>query len=104
MNSQHFTSTYYDLTHGWRGFVVMYVLISLFSLASLKRSHAAVEAYFFWPFTSLATMVVVGLSRGRFRWILSFLFVPPEQPAPSMRGEEDYSSVARLDFNRSLGI
>ena len=51
MNTQRLTSTYYDWTHGWHGFLVAYLIIALFSLAGLKRGHAAPQQYAYWPFT-----------------------------------------------------
>ena len=74
MNTQRFTSAYYDLTHGWHGFVLLYVLIAVFSLAGLRRGRAGFDQYFYWPFTSLATMVVVGLSLELLRWVLGKFF------------------------------
>jgi type IV secretory pathway TraG/TraD family ATPase VirD4 len=63
-------ATYADLTHGSHGFILFYVLIAVFSLAGLKRGHAPLEQYLFWPFTALATMVVVGLSTQVLIWVL----------------------------------
>jgi type IV secretory pathway TraG/TraD family ATPase VirD4 len=74
MNTQRLTSTYYDLTHGWHGFLLFYVLIAVFSLAGLKRGRAGFDQYFYWPFTSLATMVVVGLLLEVLEWILGKFF------------------------------
>jgi type IV secretory pathway TraG/TraD family ATPase VirD4 len=74
MSTQRFTSAYYDLTHGWHGFVLLYVLIAVFSLAGLKRGRAGFDQYFYWPFTSLATMVVVGFSLELLRWLLEKFF------------------------------
>ena len=37
---------YYYLTHGVHGFVTLYVLIALFSLAGLKRARATFDKYF----------------------------------------------------------
>jgi type IV secretory pathway TraG/TraD family ATPase VirD4 len=74
MNTQRVASAYYDLTHGWHGFVVFYVLIAIFSLAGMRRARAGFDQYFYWPFTSLATMVVVGLLLELFRWILESFF------------------------------
>jgi hypothetical protein len=54
-------SCYHDLTHGWHGIVRLYVLIAVFSLAGLKRGRANLEQCFFWPFSTAATLVVVGL-------------------------------------------
>jgi hypothetical protein len=64
---------YYDLTHGVHGFITLYVLSALFSLAGLKRARATFDQYF-WPFTSLATMVVVGISISVLLWGLSTFF------------------------------
>ena len=61
MNTQRLTSTFYDLTHGWHGLILFYVLIAVFSLAGLKRGRASSGQYVAWPFTSVATMLVVGL-------------------------------------------
>ena len=74
MNTQRLTSTYYDLAHGWHGFLLFYVLIAVFSLAGLKRGRAGLDQYFYWPFTSLATMVVVGLLLELLEWILGQFF------------------------------
>lgn len=53
---------YYDLTHGVHGFITLYVLIALFSLAGLKRGRATFDQFLYWPFTTLPTMVVLGIS------------------------------------------
>jgi hypothetical protein len=37
---------YYYLTHGVHGFITLYVLIALFSLAGLKRARATFDKYF----------------------------------------------------------
>jgi hypothetical protein len=37
MNTQRLTSTYYDWTHGWHGFLILYLLIATFSIVGLKR-------------------------------------------------------------------
>jgi len=67
-------STYYDLTHGTHGFIVMYVIIALFQLAGMRRARASLEQYVYWPFSSMATMVVVGISISLVLWLLSALF------------------------------
>jgi hypothetical protein len=64
---------YYDLTHGVHGFITLYVLIAVFQLAGMKRARATLDQYFFWPFSSLA-MVVVGISISVF-WLLSIVGV-----------------------------
>jgi hypothetical protein len=61
MNTQRLTSIYYDLTHGWYGLVLFYVLIAVFSLAGLERSRADLNQYVYWPLTSVFTLVAVGL-------------------------------------------
>jgi type IV secretory pathway TraG/TraD family ATPase VirD4 len=66
-------SRYYDLTHGWHGIVMLYVLIAVFSLAGLRRGRAALEQYVFWPFSTMATLVVVGLLVEFLSWALSSL-------------------------------
>ena len=66
-------SRYYDLTHGWHGIVMLYVLIAVFSLAGLRRGRANLEQYFFWPFSTMATLVVVGLLVEFLSWALSSL-------------------------------
>jgi hypothetical protein len=66
-------SRYYDLTHGWHGIVMLYVLIAVFSLAGLRRGRAGLEQYFFWPFSTMATLVVVGLLVEFLSWALSSL-------------------------------
>ena len=70
MNTQRFTSAYYDWTHGWHGFFVAYALIAIFSLAGLRRARAGLDQYGYWPFTSLATLVAVGLLSELIQWIL----------------------------------
>ena len=57
MNTQRLTSTYYDLTHGWRGFLLLYLLIAVFSVVGLKRGRASLRQYLFSPITSLLTLV-----------------------------------------------
>lgn len=74
MNTQRFTSAYADLTHGWHGFFVGYALIAIFSLAGFKRGRAGFDQYFYWPFTSLATMVAIGLSQEVLTWALGKFF------------------------------
>jgi type IV secretory pathway TraG/TraD family ATPase VirD4 len=66
-------SRYYDLTHGWHGIVMLYVLIAVFSLAGLRRGRAGLEQYVFWPFSAMATLVVVGLLVEFLSWALSSL-------------------------------
>ncbi len=66
-------SRYYDLKHGWHGIVMLYVLIAVFSLAGLKRGRAGLEQYFFWPFSTMATLVVAGLLVEFLSWALSSL-------------------------------
>jgi Type IV secretion-system coupling protein DNA-binding domain len=70
MNTHRLTSAYYDLTHGWHGFVMIYALIAIFSLAGLKRAHAGLNQYLYWPITSLINLVVVGLLLEVFKWLL----------------------------------
>lgn len=41
MNTQRLTSTYYDLTHGWQGFVIIYVLNLVFPRWPKKRGPAS---------------------------------------------------------------
>jgi type IV secretory pathway TraG/TraD family ATPase VirD4 len=74
MNTQRFTSAYYDWTHGWHGFFVAYALIAIFSLAGLRRARAGLDQYGYWPFTSLATLVAVGLLSELIQWILGSWF------------------------------
>jgi type IV secretory pathway TraG/TraD family ATPase VirD4 len=70
MNTQRLTSTYYDLTHGWHGFVIIYLLITVFSLVGLKRGRASSQHYLFSPITSLLTLVAVGLLMEILTWFL----------------------------------
>ena len=51
----------YDLTHGWHGLIFAYGLIAAASLGGLIVGQATLRKYFFWPFTSLVTLVIVGL-------------------------------------------
>jgi type IV secretory pathway TraG/TraD family ATPase VirD4 len=74
MNTQRLTSTYYDLTHGWHGLVLFYVLIAVFSLAGLKRSRAGLNQYLYWPLTSVFTLVAVGLLLEVLGWIVDKFF------------------------------
>jgi phosphotransferase system glucose/maltose/N-acetylglucosamine-specific IIC component len=76
MNTQRFTSTYYDLTHGWHGFLLFYVLIAAFSLVGLKRGRAGFNQYLYWPITSLITLVIVGLFLAALNWLLVKTHVP----------------------------
>jgi type IV secretory pathway TraG/TraD family ATPase VirD4 len=64
-------SRYYDLTHGWHGLIALYILIAMFSFAGLRRGRAGLEQYFFWPFSTMATLVVVGLVVEALSWALS---------------------------------
>jgi type IV secretory pathway TraG/TraD family ATPase VirD4 len=64
-------SRYYDLTHGWHGLIALYILIAMFSFAGLRRGRATLEQYFFWPFSTMATLVVVGLAVEALIWALS---------------------------------
>ncbi len=61
MNTQRLNSTYYDWTHGWRGFLILYLLVAAFSLIGLKRGRASPDQYVFWPFTTLLTIVAVAI-------------------------------------------
>jgi type IV secretory pathway TraG/TraD family ATPase VirD4 len=70
MNTQRLTSIYYDLTHGWHGFLILYLLIAVFSLVGLKQGRASLRQYLFSPITSLLTLVAVGLSMELLGWIL----------------------------------
>ena len=65
---------YYDLTHGVHGFITLYVLIALFSLAGLKRGRATFDQFLYWPFTTLPTMVVLGISISVLLWALLTFF------------------------------
>jgi hypothetical protein len=65
---------YYDLTHGVHGFILAYVIIAVFQPAGMRRGRATLDQYFFWPFSSLATMVVVGLSISVLLWLLATIF------------------------------
>jgi type IV secretory pathway TraG/TraD family ATPase VirD4 len=64
-------SRYYELTHGWHGILTLYVLIAVFSFAGLRRGRATLAQYFFWPFTTMATLVVVGLGIQALVWALT---------------------------------
>ena len=57
-------------THGTKGFVVLYVLIAVFSLAGLIRGKATAGSYVIWPATTLATLVVVGIATQTLLWAL----------------------------------
>jgi type IV secretory pathway TraG/TraD family ATPase VirD4 len=70
MNTQRLTSTYYDWTHGWHGFLILYLLIAAFSLVGLKQGRASLRQYLFSPITSLLTLVAVGLLSEILNWIL----------------------------------
>jgi type IV secretory pathway TraG/TraD family ATPase VirD4 len=70
MNTQRLTSTYYDWTHGWHGFLVLYLAVAVFSIIGLRRGRASAEQYLFSPITSLLTLVVVGLLMEILNWIL----------------------------------
>jgi len=70
MNTQRLTSTYYDWTHGWHGFLILYLLIAVFSLVGLKRGRASPQHYLFSPITSLLTLVAVGLLMEILTWFL----------------------------------
>jgi type IV secretory pathway TraG/TraD family ATPase VirD4 len=74
MNTQRLTSTYYDLTHGWHGFVIIYLLIAVFSIVGLKRGRASPEQYLFSPITSLLTLVAVGLLLELSNWVCTKVF------------------------------
>src|SRR5450631_2317543 len=65
---------YYDLTHGTHGVMLLYVIVALFQFAGMRHARAPLEHYFFWPISSLATMVVVGLSISILIWVLGALF------------------------------
>src|SRR5450631_4429128 len=54
--------------------MLLYVIVALFQFAGMRRGRATLEQYFFWPFSSLATMVVVGLSISILIWLLGVLF------------------------------
>ncbi len=58
----------YDWTHGTKGLLLLYVIIATFSLAGLKRGRATFRHYLAWPVTTLATLVVVGLTVQAIIW------------------------------------
>jgi hypothetical protein len=60
----------YEWTHGWHGLLLAYAFIALFSLAGLKRGRPGLAEYFFWPFSSMATLVVVGIGFEMLTWLL----------------------------------
>jgi len=62
---------YYHLTHGVPGFITLYVLIATFQFAGMRRGWATLDQCIFWPFTALATLVVVGFSLSVVVWLLS---------------------------------
>ena len=70
MNPTNFVARYYEWTHGWHGLLLGYAFIALFSLAGLKRGRAGLAEYFFWPFSSMATLVVVGIGFEMLTWLL----------------------------------
>jgi type IV secretory pathway TraG/TraD family ATPase VirD4 len=74
MNTQRLTSTYYDLTHGWHGLLIFYLLIAAFSLIGLKQGRASPRQYLFSPITSLLTLVLVGLLSEILTWVLGKFF------------------------------
>lgn len=74
MNTQRLTSTYYDLTHGWQGFVILYLLIAVFSIIGIKYGRASRRQYLLSPITSLLTLVAVGLSMELLGWIQATSF------------------------------
>src|SRR5271170_6003174 len=76
MNTQRLTSAYADLTHGWHGVILFYVLIAAFSLLGLKRGRAGVRHYLFWPITSLFTLVGIAPILGTLHWLLEKLGLP----------------------------
>ena len=49
-------------THGTKGLVLLYGIFAGASLAGLKQGRATTRAYVLWPFTTLVTVFVVGLS------------------------------------------
>ena len=75
MNTQRITSTSYGLTHDWSGFLSIYVVIAIFFLIGLKRGRASPEKYLFSPFTSLLTLVIVGLLMELLKLVLEKLGV-----------------------------
>lgn len=77
MTGARIEQQYYELTHGWNGFVLAYVLIALFSLAGLRRGKAGLAQYVGWPFTSLATLVVAGLAVEFMKWLIETLTGAP---------------------------
>jgi hypothetical protein len=62
LNPPKLNALIYVWTHGIRGLVVLYVLIGAFSLVGLIRGKAKPGAYLLWPFTTMVTLVVVGLA------------------------------------------
>ena len=71
-------NTLHNLTHGWYGLFTVYLLIAAASFAALKRSKAGAEQFVALPFTSLATMIIVGIGLALFQESLILLFKPPE--------------------------
>lgn len=74
MNTPRLIATYDDLTHGWHGVVVFYLLIAVFFLAGLKRARASYRQYFYWPVTSVIALIMVGWSLEVFHWALGRFF------------------------------
>lgn len=74
MDTQHVTGAYNDWLHATRGLLGSYVIVAAGSFAGLKRARAKTKKYFYWPFTSLATMLVVGILLAVTTSILQSLF------------------------------
>jgi type IV secretory pathway TraG/TraD family ATPase VirD4 len=78
------TTTYYNLTHGWHGFVLAYGVIAVFSLAGLKRGQANARHYLFWPITSLFTLVAIAILLSVMWMITSHYGLTPTWPIQNL--------------------
>ena len=70
MTVAHHETLVHPWTHGWRGFFFLYALVAGPSLAGLKRGRALPGSYLLWPFTSIVTIIVVGIATEIILWAL----------------------------------
>jgi type IV secretory pathway TraG/TraD family ATPase VirD4 len=77
LDTQSAASAHYAWTHGTGGFLLGYVLLAGFSLLGLKRGRAGARQYFYWPLTSLITLVVTMILASILGRILQSAFKMP---------------------------